>query len=263
MRRDRRSAWRQDEGLFFRTRSLVHRFLKPFSLPDDALSMALVPVKLAEKITFFKCRLGAFAEHAAELGLTEAEVADLQAKVDAARAAQLAQGRALSAARSATGAYNLAVDAMSKAGAAAIMKIRGQAESTGDPKVYQLALIPPIAKRSPIDAPGTPYQLEFTLPGAGMLELSWKCKNPKGATGTTYYLSRRLGPSGPFTFLAIVGGKQFVDETIPAGTAHIEYQIQAIRTTKAGQPAIFPIDLGTDGRRMPKFNVPSRTVIAA
>lgn len=226
--------------------------------------MALVPVKLSDKIEFFQGHLAPFAQHAAELGLSDAEVAELTDLVADARAARLAQDMAQTAARSATANYNMAVEKMSRAGATAIMKIRTRAESTGDLQLYPLGGLPLPAERSPIDAPGTPFRLVTTLDSNGSLALQWGCKNPKGSSGTTYYLSRSIGDTKVFNFLAITGAKRFVDTTIPPGTSQILYKIQAVRSTKSGQPGIFPVSFGSGGiKGLPALQTPARTMIAA
>lgn len=226
--------------------------------------MGIVPERLSEKVMFFQSRLGVFAAHAAEIGLSEEDVADLEAKVAAARAAALAQDQAQSAARAATSRYNAAVAALGEAGATAIMKIRTRAESTGDVGVYTLSTIPPIAARSPMPAPGTPTELKSRLGGNGSLILEWKCKNPRGSMGTVYAVSRQVGDGGPFVYLATVGEKRFVDETIPAGATRLNYRIQAMRSTKVGPANEFPITFGSNGMApLPKFQSATPPAIIA
>lgn len=110
-------------------------------------------------------------------------------------------------------------------------------------------MIPPPAKASPIGPPGQPTQFTFELDARGALELSWKCKNPRGAVGTMYQVSRRIGPGGELVPLGITGEKRFVDETIPAGSTQVIYQIQAIRSTAAGPIATFNVNFGTGRAR--------------
>jgi hypothetical protein len=226
--------------------------------------MAIVPRQLVEKVQFFETHLVAFGEHAAAIGLTAAEVAELQAKADAARDAHRVQQVAQQEARAATLGFNIAVDALGTVGVALLQKIRAHAESTQDPNVLHLARVPAAAKRSPTAEPGTPFELTTRLGGNGSLILQWKCKNPRGSTGTVYQLSRRIGPDGPFAYLGLTGEKRFVDNTIPAGATAIEYEIRAVRSTKAGEVAIFPVRFGTNGQSLPAAStVPTRVTMLA
>ena len=68
-----------------------------------------------------------------------------------------------------------------------------------------------------------------------------------------YKVYRRSGPSGAFVFLAQVGRKKFVDETIPPGTASVTYQVQAIRTTAAGPAAQHIVNFGAGGQELRPF----------
>jgi hypothetical protein len=183
--------------------------------------------------------------------------------MDVARALATAQEEAQAAARSATARYNSAVAAVDEAGATAIMKIRTQAESTDNPHIYSLARIPAIAKRSPVAEPGTPYSLKVELDSNGSLILTWKCKNPKGSTGTTYRLNRSID-DGPFVYLGISGEKEFADNKIPAGAKNILYEIRAMRSTKAGTAEIFPVSLCSNGiATLLKFQSPTSKIMLA
>jgi len=42
------------------------------------------------------------------------------------------------------------------------------------------------------------------------------------------------GATGEFGYLGGVGGKSFIDDTVPAGSAQVQYQIQAVRSTSIG-----------------------------
>jgi hypothetical protein len=87
----------------------------------------------------------------------------------------------------------------------------------------------------------------------------------RGAVGTTYHVWRRIGPSGPFTCLGATGVKKFVDETLPQGLAQVTYQIQAVRSTKAGPWARFDVNFGTGDRRVSwmALSTPPMTPLAA
>ena len=103
------------------------------------------------------------------------------------------------------------------------------------------------ATPSPRPAPGAPFGFKLSLETTGTLTFTWKCKNPKGAQSTTYNVFRRTTATGEYTFVGSTGEKKFVDATIPAGTASITYQVQAIRSTGAGPWAQYNVNFGAGG----------------
>jgi hypothetical protein len=205
--------------------------------------MPVVPSKYVEKIQFFESRMAHWAEDAAEIGTTPEAVAQLDTLTGAGRAAYDAQLQAMAAAKAATATFLRTVDEMAKAGANIISQIRVKASTDGD-DVYPKAYIPAPAKPSPIAAPGMPDQFSFELSQVGPLTLKWKCKNPKGSVGTMYQVWRRIG-TGELTYLGGVGVKKFVDDTLPAAVSDVMYQVQAVRSTKAGPMGQFNVHFGT------------------
>lgn len=97
---------------------------------------------------------------------------------------------------------------------------------------------------SPPENPGTPTNFKVELTAIGSLNLSWKCTNP--TAGTMYQVFRKIGDAEA-TYIGGCGGKKFVDDTVPAGTAQITYQIQAIRSTAVGAWATFVVNIGVAG----------------
>jgi hypothetical protein len=84
-------------------------------------------------------------------------------------------------------------------------------------------------------------------PATGALNLKWKNTNPRGASGAVYQIWRRVGATGEFAYLGGVGGKSFVDDSLPAGTSQVHYQIQAVRSTSVGPFALFTVNFGAGG----------------
>jgi hypothetical protein len=207
---------------------------------------------LVKKLQFFETRLEPWAERAAQIGTTEADVDALAAVAAEARAALEEQHAAQAAARAATMKFNLLLEKVAKAGAGIIQQVRVRAMTTDDQSVYPLAQIPPPAKASPIAPPGQPTRFTFTLRQVGSLELRWACKNPRGSVGTIYHVYRKsgvdVGPDG-WAFLGSAGERRFVDDTVPAGSALVMYKVQAIRSTALGLEGFFHINLGTTGRK--------------
>jgi hypothetical protein len=99
----------------------------------------------------------------------------------------------------------------------------------------------------PMGPPGTCTDFKVKLHADGSIETTFKANNPTGMSGVTYQVWRRFGSVGEFTFLFGTGEKKFVDSTIPAGTAQVQYQIRGIRPTSAGAWAQFNVNFGQTG----------------
>ncbi len=218
---------------------------------DDAAVMRVVPRKKSAQIMFYKTRLAKWAQAAEALGLDPEQVASLQAKVDAARLARIAQREAINNARSRTLDLHNALDAMNAEGAIIIRQIRATAGSLGN-MAYSLSQIPVPDKPSPIGPPGKPERISAELTQIGSIILRWSCKNPRGSRGTVYHVSRCIGSaSGPWDFLGVAGRKKYEDATLPPGAAVVNYKIQAFRSTALGEHTLHGVNLGGVGRGLP------------
>lgn len=213
--------------------------------------MGIVPKPISDKILFYSTRVANFDAHAEQIGTTPEAVARLQAALAEAKAASKAQAAAQAAARAATQRLEAAAEALTAAGSNIIAQVRTRARTTDDPGVYGLALLPPIADRTPMAPPGTPTRFTFTLHTNGLLLLKWDCKNPRGSSGTVYQVYRRIGASGEFTFIGTSGSKGFLDSTVPLAASELTYRIQAVRSTKAGAAATFNVTFGRTPDNLP------------
>ena len=211
--------------------------------------MRLIPKDKVGKIQFCKSRLPAWTEHADRIGVAPEYIALLAGSTEEARLAYAEQQQAQQAAQTATLKLNIALEKMQTQAAAILGMVPRKAQATGDDGVYSLASMPVPAGHSPIGAPGTPTRFTVKLDAIGAVTLTWKCKNPRGSTGTTYYIWRQID-NGPFVYMGICGTKRYVDETFPRGTASVTYRIQAMRSKTKGPPALFPVNFGTSGRAM-------------
>ncbi|MBL0870359.1 MAG: hypothetical protein IBJ18_07280 [Phycisphaerales bacterium] len=212
--------------------------------------MGVVPETRLGKIQFYENHLGPWADNAVAIGLTSTAVAALGSLTSNARKAYDDAEAARQAAKAATQAYYNAVRAMHNgpgAGADMIEQIRNKAQSTNNPEIYTLAEIPAPATPGTIPPPGTPNDFTVGLLQNGAVELKWKCANPSGAQGTVYEVKRRSGAAGNFVYVGSTGVKNFVDETVSAGTASVTYQVTAIRSTQRGNPAQFTVNFGIGG----------------
>jgi hypothetical protein len=96
---------------------------------------------------------------------------------------------------------------------------------------------------TPLGSLGKPSDLTVTLSETGALDLAWKCTSPR-ATGMTYQIFRRNAPDAEFTFIGGTGDKKFTDNTLPAGSSQVTYQMQATRSTAVGPWASFNVNFG-------------------
>ncbi|MBX9642093.1 MAG: hypothetical protein K2X97_20930, partial [Mycobacteriaceae bacterium] len=80
-------------------------------------------------------------------------------------------------------------------------------------KVYQLSQVPKPAAPGPVVPPGSPYEFKVYLNADGSIRLTFKCKNPPGASGTAYTVRRRplTGTAQQFVYVGATGRKEFVD----------------------------------------------------
>ena len=205
--------------------------------------MARTPVTRIGKVQFFENHTSPWNTNATALGTSTSAVTALTTKTTAARAAFNAQVTAKQAAETATNVYNEAVKAMNDAGQAIIKIIDATVQSTGNVNLYNLAQLPAPATPTSSGNPGTPRNFAATFGNVGQLLLNWKNSN---ATGCTYNIYRRLGATGNFETLGGVGDKKFTDDTVPAGTTQVQYQIQAVRSTGVSDFGLFTVFLGIE-----------------
>lgn len=119
-----------------------------------------------------------------------------------------------------------------------ITTIRQTAAASATPStVYAAGEIP--APKTPTSGvlPGQPNTVKATLDTVtGNLRLTWKCNNPGTVSGTVYTIQRRVGVSGTFTQVGIVGARNFLDSTVPSAPI-VQYQITAQRGELVGNPS--------------------------
>lgn len=214
---------------------------------------SVIPRTLQEKINFFENHTALWTTNAVAIGTTSAEVTALNTKTEAARTAFDAQQVAQDDARSKTLTLTQAVDAMVNAGADIIKQIKTKAAISGD-GVYALANIPAPSTPTPVTTLGTPTDFTVGLGGDGALTLKWKCSSPR-ASGLIYQVWRRIGDTGEFSYIGGVGGKEFVDSSVPGGASSIVYKIQAVRSTAAGPWATFTVLFGVGSTGEPTASV--------
>jgi hypothetical protein len=213
--------------------------------------MSILPDRVDELIAFCSSHQKAWANAPTSIGLTALQVTALGTQVGAAQAAVEGQQSAKDAAKAATTAARNEVSDLRTSAADLVRAIKSYAEIQADPEaVYAAAQIPPPAPPGPTPPPGTPFDLSVELLGNGALRLKWKCNNPSGTQGTIYEVFRKIGAgggAGEFQYAGSIGTRSFTDETLPAGSSPVTYQITAVRSTQRGNPAQFVVNFGVSG----------------
>ena len=188
-----------------------------------------------------------FSTSAADIGLTPAQATAFAAAVTATQAASLAQEQAKQASRVATAQAEEAYAALRTLAGDAVRTIRAFAESAAKPDViYNLAQIPAPATPKPVPAPAQPIELRAVLnASSGALTLRWKASNPRGASGTSYIVRRKLPTESGFSFVGVTGKKAFVDADLVTGTDSVQYTVQGQRADAAGPVSeVFTVNFG-------------------
>lgn len=209
--------------------------------------MSTIPNKKAEQLAFFEAHFPVWLAAPTTIGLTAAQASAWKTQVQSARAAFDAAQAARNAARSATGNQDSALSAAYTGCADLIRVIRAYAEQQPNPQtVYDAAQIPAPSSGSPVGPPGTPFDFTVSLAQNGAVTLGWKCVNPEGAVGTIYEVRRKTG-TGTFQFIGAIGIRKFTDDTLPAGSTNVVYQITGVRSTQRGEPGQFNVNFGIGG----------------
>ncbi len=212
--------------------------------------MSITPQTRLGKVEFYESHVGPWGSSAVAIGTTVSAVNALSALTSAARKAYGDHLVAQDAAKTATQKFYDTVRAMHDgpgAGADMLNTIKAFAQTTNNPNVYTLAMIPPPAIPGVSPPPAKPTDFRVNLLEDGSLKLNWKCSNPAGTGSTNYEVLRKSGITTTFTYLGQVGKKSFTDMTIPAGATPSIYQITALRSTQRGLPAQFTVNFGVGG----------------
>jgi hypothetical protein len=191
--------------------------------------MGVLPDTRIGRIEWFEQRLAAWLGNAAQIGLTNAQVMQLQTEIAAARVAYNTAQQARSDSRSATVSFYDNEGVMTDDGRDLIKTIKAFAETSGDANVYVLANVPPPAEPEPIGAPGMPYDITTLLDNDGHIILNWKADNGAASTGAYYMIERRLNGEASFTLIGGSGTKSYTDVKIPLGTNQAIYKIKPRR----------------------------------
>ncbi|MBI5707630.1 MAG: fibronectin type III domain-containing protein [Armatimonadetes bacterium] len=186
----------------------------------------VVPKSIVGRIDFFAARGQEWLASAAEIGLSPElaqRVADLAQEAQQAFDLQRAQEQA---ARAATLALNAKVAELMRVGSGAMQTIRSHAEVVEDPGVLATASLPAKRRWSRIGPPPAPQSVSCRLMSNGSVEVTWKGRFP---AGTFFEVQRALGDSVAFVPVGTIGGKRYVDGTLPFGVTSATYRVIARR----------------------------------
>jgi hypothetical protein len=193
--------------------------------------MGIVPEKRLEKIEWYEARIQTWTTNVTQLGLVASQCTALAAKILNARSFYSAHVEAQAAAKAATQAFHDAVREMHSdpgMGADMIQEIKTYAETTNNPSVYTLAMIPPPAKPGTVPPPALPEGFRVEIGQSGNLILRWK--------------------AGNFAFIGAAGGdKTYDDTTLPAGLSQVEYRVRGQRSGVTGPAAVWTVRVGGGG----------------
>lgn len=204
--------------------------------------MTIVPRSRPDAIDWLGAHLPVWSADPTSIGLTAETITDLTTKHTVASSVQGDAQAANNAKLAASATFRSEADAMREAAVAAVQTIKAFAQTSGDPSVYQAAQIPEPVGPSPAEPPEAPSELTATFINGGRLDLAWKGKGP---TGTFYNVLRRLDESEPYVSIGTTTGKSFLDETLPAGTSRVEYQVVAQQTSNKVYGPEFIVRLGS------------------
>jgi hypothetical protein len=205
-------------------------------------STSVVPAVDRDFLNWMNVRDPIVTEQFAALGLSQQDANGFKQATSDANAAW-AQWQAARAAFTEASANWRAVKKASRAIATNdVKKVRTFAVEQADPnKVYSIMQIPAPKVPNFGVPPGTPTGAQVALDiNSGNLTVRFECNNPPGLSGTVYVIQRRTAqasnPStfGPWQQAAITSVKKFVDASISAGTAAVQYLITAQRGTIVG-----------------------------
>lgn len=204
-----------------------------------------IPDRFAPAIQWCTQRVGKWRDNRALLGLAEAAVDELDAQTQAARDARASYLRAKRELRNASKTYRNSVGTMRRTAAALLATIRATAKRSDEPtSVYAAASVPPPARRGPSPTPATPRDFEVELLGDGSLKVRFECPHPPGVRAVTYRVERMLDMTGGMQIIQTAKGRSFTDDSIPAGTRSVLYQVTAQTSTRDGEAAVHLVPFG-------------------
>lgn len=188
------------------------------------------PQPKVDQIVWFETHIPLWQAAPTTFGVTAAMITNLHTAVKAARAAYDAAQGARQAAKSATTTQDMQVKAMLTQGRDTVNIMKSFLENANNPALWGEAGLEPNATPGTAPAPTAPYELFATLDSQGNVIVKWKASQPVGVSGVIYSVRRSINGASS-VLLDSVGGKEFIDETVPIGTRTVSYAVKAKRGT--------------------------------
>ncbi len=196
------------------------------------MAKPVVPVAREEMIAFYANHQPIWELNQALIGIPVDAPAELKVRLDAASAALTAAQAARQASKTATATLDEAADALRSYGAGLMSTIRGYAESTGNPAVFDKAQIPPPRKATPLPPPVAPTNLSATLTTHGAVLVQWNGSTANGVNYMVYRSTDAGSGAGPQVLIGSIGARELVDEGIVGCMKSATYQVRAVRGTQ-------------------------------
>lgn len=198
-------------------------------------------------IEWFEAHADTWSISPTTFGVTAGQITALSNAVSAARDAYTAAQNARMAAKAATILQDEQIGMMLEKGRDTVNVIKAFIENSNNPALWGQAGLEPPAPPGTAPSPVAPTQLSAGLDSQGNVIVRWRVTQPRGVSGVIYSVRRAID-GGDFELLDSVGGKQFIDETVPVGTRSVTYAIKAKRgTTASGWSDALDIRFGRVG----------------
>jgi hypothetical protein len=169
-----------------------------------------------------------------DIGISAPQSIEFDQAVSDVESAVLAESNARAALRAASQAKRTAYKKMRKLLGSLMRTIDAYAANTDDPGVWSRASIPEPRTGGERPAPPQPIALNTQLVDNGSVLFGWEVTSGGGAM---YEVQRQIVPvdsaPGPWTTIAFIGEKRFVDEAVPVGVAAVNYQVRVRISTGA------------------------------
>ena len=196
-----------------------------------------LPYGRTKTLVWLEAHIDAWSLDPAAIGLTGAQVAQLQGDIAGVRDdfTGVQEIRAQSEAR--TEQFHSSADDLHDTAADLILAIKSFAATSGNSAgVYNAAGMTPKQSAKPAATPDQPGDLRARLNGTGTVTITWSGRGP---TGTVYNVMRRLHGETVFAIIGQGSGreKSIVDGGVPAGTTRVTYVVQAVRGGDVSAPS--------------------------
>lgn len=238
--------------------------------------MGVLPNNRRDQLRWFETRVGGgsgggggggggeggWVEHAAEIGLSEAQATALAALVAAARQAATAADTARAASKAATETYYNAVAALLAPGRASIATIKAFAEATQNPAVYSIARVSPPAAASAPQPPAVPTNVRAAIAPTGAVTLEWDAAASGATTGVFFLIARKRGGAGEeaFSITNATPSRAYTDADARLWAGPVLYQLRAQRGDLVSDWTVPVAVTVSDGESAMTMAAPSRDV---